>query len=89
MPKFVTPDPNDRSPNNPSIIVEANQVLGLYNQANGTDRTRVVESVKTWFENKMHDEGWTEVHFSGNQCLLSVKIPPIPRANSSDNGTDE
>ncbi|WP_159069360.1 hypothetical protein [Neisseria cinerea] len=89
MPKFVTPDPNDRSPNNPSIIVEANQVLGLYNQANGTDRTRVVESVKTWFENKMHDEGWTKVHFSGNQCLLSVEISPIPRANSSDNGTDE
>ncbi len=89
MPKFVTPDPNDRSPNNPSVIVEANQVLGLYNQANGSDRTRVVDAVKTWFENKMHDEGWTTVHFSGNQCLLSVEIPPIPRANSSDNGTDE
>ena len=89
MPKFVTPDPNDRSPNNPSVIVEANQVLGLYNQANGSDRTRVVDAVKTWFENKMHDEGWTTVHFSGNQCLLSVEIPPMPRANSSDNGTDE
>ena len=77
MPKFVTPDPNDRSPNNPSIIVEANQVLGLYIQANGTDSTRVVESVKTWFENKMHDEGWTEVHFSGNQCYCQLKYHPF------------
>jgi len=31
---FVAPDPNDRSPNEPTMIASLSQVLGLYNQAN-------------------------------------------------------
>lgn len=31
---FVFPDPDDRSKNNPAIIVTSEQVIGLYNQYN-------------------------------------------------------
>ena len=37
---FVFPDPNDRSPNNPSIIVSPTQVLGIYKQYTGEKMER-------------------------------------------------
>ena len=38
---FVFPDPNDRSPNDPSVIVSPAQVLGIYKQYTGERMERV------------------------------------------------
>lgn len=35
--KYVFPDPNDRSKNDPCTIVDSKKVLGLYNQEHGDD----------------------------------------------------
>lgn len=78
---FVFPDPNDRSPNNPSIILSNEQVLGIYNQdcADG-EMQRVTEKVKEWFVNEGKSYNWDEIEFIGNQCILSVKLDlrPVP-----------
>ena len=71
---FVFPDPNDRSPNSPSEIVSATQVLGLYNQAPGEKMERVTRKVQEWFCAKAHAYKWDTATFSGNQCILSVNL---------------
>ncbi|WP_298589443.1 hypothetical protein [uncultured Selenomonas sp.] len=72
---FVAPVPQDRSVNEPSVIVSATQVLGFYNQENEEKRERVNETVKTWYkETMMKTYGWNKAEFSGNQCLLSAKV---------------
>jgi len=79
MPRpFVFPDPNDRSPNNPSVIVSPAQVLGLYNQYNDDKMEKITKRVQEWFVNKADEYGWTERRFSGNQCFLSLDLTRIP-----------
>ena len=53
---FVFPDPDDRSKNNPAVIVTSEQVIGLYNQynENGEEVQRVSGTVKDWFYKKKH-----------------------------------
>lgn len=71
----VFPDPDDRSVNNPSIIVNTDDVLGYYNQQTGDDKERVVESVKTWYtEEAKTKQGWNSAEFHGNQCVLTAKV---------------
>lgn len=72
---FVFPDPNDCSPNNPSVIVSSTQVLGLYNQNSGEKMKRVTEKVQDWFCNKAKTYQWDEATFSGSQCILAVNMP--------------
>jgi len=73
---FAFPDPNDRSPNEPSVIVSSTQVLGIYNQDSGDSNkmVRVTEKVQTWFEDRAKQYQWDKTHFSGNQCLLEVTL---------------
>lgn len=78
---FVFPDPNDRSPNAPSVIVSATQILGLYNQENDFDKMeRVTEKVQIWFKEQAQTNQWDTANFSGNQCVLAVKLQvrPLP-----------
>jgi hypothetical protein len=76
MPRpFVFPDPNDRSPNSPSDIVNSTQVLGIYKQYSGEKMERVTKKVQDWFCNEaMKKYKWDNATFSGNQCVLSVNI---------------
>lgn len=69
---YVFPDPNDRSKNDPSIIVSSQQVLGIYNQENteGDEMQRVTKKVQEWFTNEAANQGWDDASFSGNQCIL-------------------
>lgn len=71
---YAFPDPNDRSPNDPSIIVSPNQVRGIYNQYTGDNMERVTIKVQDWFCGKAKDYGWDDARFSGNQCILEVKL---------------
>lgn len=69
---FVFPDPNDRSKNDPSIIVTSQQVIGIYNQDNkdGDEMQKVTKKVQDWFLAEAKRQGWDEYSFSGNQCIL-------------------
>lgn len=71
---YVFPDPNDRSPNDPSIIVSTEQVLGIYNQDCNDDMQRVTSKVIDWFKNEATTYQWDKVEFVGNQCILSVNL---------------
>lgn len=72
--KFVMPDPNDRSQNEPAVILSPAQVLGLYNQENSNDKkARIVDSVKEAVVKSAKDAGWDEVEPIGNQMLLRKK----------------
>lgn len=69
---YVFPDPDDRSKNDPSIIVQSQQVIGIYNQYNpdGDEMQRVTDKVKNWFLDYSKEQGWSEANFAGNQCIL-------------------
>ncbi|WJV64586.1 hypothetical protein PCO87_11525 [Pectobacteriaceae bacterium C52] len=71
---FVAPDPKDRSVNAPTFIVSSTQVLGLYNQENNEKKERVVDSVKDWYSARMKQEGWADIQFHGNQCVLTASV---------------
>lgn len=62
------------SPNNPSIIVTTEQVLGIYNQDCDDCKERVTDNVKKWFETEAKNYNWDEAEFVGNQCLLKVNL---------------
>ena len=66
------PDPNDRSLNNPSILVSSTRVLGLYRQLTKNRESGITETVKDWFISEAKNRGWNSAHFNGMQCLLSM-----------------
>lgn len=72
---FVFPDPNDRSPNSPSVIVPSAKILGIYNQNSGEKMERVTKKVQDWFCATAKAYKWDEADFSGNQCILKVNMP--------------
>jgi hypothetical protein len=78
---FVAPDPKDRSVNEPTCVVSAAQVVGLYNQENSGDKKeRVVDSVKEWYKAEMEKYGWEKATFHGNQCVLEAKVQLVTKA---------
>ena len=83
--KFVFPDPNDRSYNEPAVIVDQPKVLGLYNQESGQEKRQVITSeVREWFIKEAAARGWDESNFVGNQCTLGVDLPRHGGASLSD-----
>ena len=70
--KYVLPDPDDRSKNDPSIIVSSKKVLGIYNQEHEDEDNmqKVTQKVQDWFKEKATNAGWDDIHFSGGQCIL-------------------
>lgn len=72
---FQVPDPKDRSVNEPTQVISAAQVLGLYNQENPDNKKeRVVDSVKDWYKSRMLTVGWNGADFHGNQCVLTANV---------------
>ena len=71
---FVFPDPNDRFPNNPSIVVSPTQVLGIYKKYTKEKMDKVTTEVPEWFFNKAKEYQWDNADFSGNQCILKVNL---------------
>lgn len=70
--KYLFPDPDDRSKNDPCIIVNNKKVLGIYNQAHPKeeDMQKVTSKVQEWFKDKAEKMGWNDVKFSGGQSIL-------------------
>lgn len=75
MPRpYSFPDPNDRSPNNPSAIASSQQVLYLYRKGTGEKMERVTEKVRSWVIEEAKSRGWSEAFFSGGQCVLTKEF---------------
>lgn len=76
MAKYIFPDPNDRSKNDPCIIINTKRVLGLYNQDHPEEENmqKVTEKVQGWITDVAKEKGWDEVKFSGGQCILENKF---------------
>lgn len=75
MAKYVFPDPNNRSKNDPCIIIETKMVLGLYNQAHDDEEMqKVTEKVQKWITEQAECNGWDEATFVGSQCILKNKF---------------
>ncbi len=74
--RYVLPDPDDRSKNDPCIILETKKVLGLYNQCHGDeeDMQKVTQKVQDWTVTEAKNSGWDEVKFIGSQCILENKF---------------
>ncbi len=65
------PDPDDRSKNQPTYVLERGDVLNLYNQENsGEEAKRVVKSVQDWFTDRAKQEGWDDIDFHEGKCIL-------------------
>lgn len=77
---FVFPDPNDRSPNDPSIIVSTEQILGIYNQDCNEEMQRVADKVKECLRMKQKVINGMKLHlyiiifFSTEQFYASIKL---------------
>ena len=76
MARYVLPDPDDRSKNDPCIILETKKVLGLYNQCHSDeeDMQKVTQKVQDWTVAEAKNSGWDEVKFIGSQCILENKF---------------
>ena len=73
MPKgrpYEWPDPKDRSPNNPQVIVEPEHILALYKKETGQTAQNVSASVRNQFEQDAKKYGWDEVNWVNNSCVL-------------------
>lgn len=76
MAKYIFPDPNDMSKNNPCTIMDNKRVLGLYNQGHPDeeDMQKVMDKVQNWITEEAKKQGWDEVKFAGGQCILENKF---------------
>lgn len=74
--QYVFPDPDDRSKNDPCIIVSNKKVLGMYNQAHPEEENmqKVTDKVQNWVKDVASNKGWDEVKFAGGQCILENKF---------------
>lgn len=70
--KYSFPDPDDRSKNNPCVIVDNDKVLGLYNQEHDSEEKmqKVTQKVQDYIKAQATELGWDEVKFAGGQCIL-------------------
>lgn len=69
--QYVFPDPDNRSKNDPCIIVSSKKVLGIYNREHDDENMqKVTQKVQDWFKEEAVSKGWDEIRFSGGQCIL-------------------
>lgn len=69
------PDVNDRTVNEPAILVSPKLIVALWNQSNPkSERSRVDDQLEEWFCAQAKFLGWTLANFIGKQCLLQVTV---------------
>lgn len=69
------PDPNDRSSNDPALIVKSEAVLDLYNRFNEENMLYVTKKVTDWVCSQAKEKyGWDDAEAIGNQCLLKANF---------------
>ena len=70
--QYVFPDPDDRSNNDPCIVISNKKVLGIYNQGHPEEENmqKVSDKVQTWITEMAKSKGWDDIKFAGGQCIL-------------------
>lgn len=64
MAKYKFPDPDKRSPADPTVLLPAERLLALYNQETQKDAKRVSKNVQEWARETGHAKGFDGVAFS-------------------------
>jgi hypothetical protein len=85
-PKFKFPNANDYPLKVPAVLCPADRVINLYNQDSGSTAQRISKSVREWFFQRAHQEGWGGAHFlpevqsqHGAGCVLWVGYRGVPQ----------
>ncbi|NIZ19674.1 hypothetical protein [Entomospira culicis] len=75
--RWQWPDPNNRSPNEPQIVMNREKILGLYVKKTGIEATNVTSTVKDAITEEAKSRGWDNVAFMVDQttnipfCVLT------------------
>ncbi len=67
------PDANDRTPNNPCVLLDRKEVIKIYNDDSKhyhDQVSKINNTVREWFEEKAQKYDWDDIKFIGGQCLL-------------------
>lgn len=67
------PDANDRTPNNPCVLLDYKEVIKIYNDDSKyyhDQVSKINNTVREWFEEKAQKYDWDDIKFIGGQCLL-------------------
>ncbi len=66
------PNPDARSPDEPTIIAKKKTVLDVFNDGKPAEEqaTNVTKKVKAEFEQLARDAGWDSIEFHGSQAVL-------------------
>ncbi len=80
MPRlYEMPDPDDRTPNAPHVVVEFRYLLGLYNQVHPDAEARSIgQEVKDWFRFEVAAAGWCRIEFVHDVALLGANVLRLP-----------
>ena len=71
------PDANDRTPNNPCILLDHKEVIKIYNDDSKhyhDQVSKINNTVREWFEEKAQKYDWNDIKVIGGQCLLINKF---------------
>ncbi|WP_201215266.1 hypothetical protein [Halochromatium roseum] len=68
--RYEWPDPKDRSPNQPHILLEREAVLDLYQKDTGDDAKNLTEKVRDWFEDNAKRRDWDDVTWADQTAVL-------------------
>lgn len=71
------PDPNDRTINEPCVLLSSKNVIAIYRKMKNIGNGPVYRDiVRDWFKEEAKKAGWTVVEFQGEgyQCLLNVCV---------------
>ena len=69
------PDPDDRSVNEPVIVITTSSILTIFNNEDPHAEADIItDNIITWFEERAYDSGWADVQVYGKQCVMIAKV---------------
>lgn len=78
MRKDLLPSPEDRTVNDPAVLVPSENVLAIYNANQGFKnkeaQNHITEAVRRHVAELAEKAGWSNVRFYGNSLFLEAKV---------------
>lgn len=71
---YEYPNADARPINDPHHFCPLAKIIGLFNQANGTSRSRMSPEVEHWFETTGRARDWVEFRFSAAGCNMTADV---------------
>lgn len=81
MANFKFPTPDKAKLKDHAVLCTSERIISLYNQAHGTDRQRMTNTIKKWFAHEAQNNGWAGGHFlpeiqTGHNAGCVLFTPP-------------